>query len=322
MQLISAFLFLLSVVVLSFAVLFVRRWHKGCERASVVRLLREHIEHIGISAVVEYPNTPRPLLALLDEEYTRSEAIVVTDLQHYLSSFGELIRQYNLVRVNHTHLEGVRALYRSRHRAFRRVVLVDLPVEHRANVSAVVAEVASYDYILHLQGESIVEREAITYCANVVASHHNTEDVSMRTIVGAEARLVRNNLPRGKMGRELLADRALAWRKGGGAWSLVALFTPTIVALIAYLTGNVLMVAVMAVLMAELAVFMYVSCRVVTKKNLFVTLGTILSHFYRFIVERVKNNYYLYQRSSSAKKRSMQPLRASVRAKRNNLEQL
>lgn len=322
MQLISALLFVLSVVVLAFAVLFVRRWHKGRERALVVRLLREHIEHIGISAVVEYPDTPRPLLALLDEEYPRSEAIVVTDLQHYLSSFGELIRQYNLVRVNHTHLEGVRALYRSRHRAFRRVVLVDLPVEHRANIAAVVAEVASYDYILHLQGESIVEREAITYCANIVASHHNAEDISMRTIVGAEARLVRNDLPRGKRGCELLADRALAWRKGGGAWSLVALSAPAMICSVAYLTESVLMVAVAVVVMVELVAFMYVSCRVVTKKNLFVILSTIISHFYRFIVERVRKNYYLYKGSSLGGRRSVQPLTMSAREKRNNLEQL
>lgn len=322
MQLISALLFLFSVVMFAFVVVFVRRWHNGRERSSVVQLLREHIEHVGISAVVEYPDTPKPLLALLDEEYPRSEAIIVTDLQHYLSHFGELIRQYNLVRVNHSHLKGVRALYRSRHRAFRRVVLVDLPVEHRANISEIVGEVASYDYILRLQGESVVAREAITYCANVVASHHNTEDVSMRTIVGAEVQLVRNDLPREKAGRELLADRALAWRKGGGVWSLVALFTPTMVVLIAYLTGNALMLAVAVVVALELLVFMYVSCRVVTKKSLFVTLDTILLHFYRFIVERIKKNHYLYKRSNTGDKGGVQPLTMASRAKRNNLKQL
>ncbi len=82
------------------------------------------------------------------------------------------------------------------------------------------------------------------------------------------------------------------------------------------------MVAVVVVVMVELVAFMYVSCRVVTKKNLFVTLSTILSHFYRFIVERVRKNYYLYKGSSLGGKRGVQPLAMSAREDRNNLEQL
>lgn len=318
MQLISTLLLLLSVVTFGFAILFVRRWHNVRGKTSVVRMLREHIEHIGISAVVEYPDTPKPLLALLEERYPRSEAIIVTDLQNDLSHFGDLIRQYNLVRVNHSHLKGVRALYRSRYRAFRRVVLIDLPVEYRSNISAIVTEVASYDYLLYLQGESVVAREAISYCANVVASYHNVEDISMRSVVGAEAQLVRNDMPRGKIGRELLADRALAWRRRGAWLSMMMVLVPAGMVLAAYFSGSMLMLVVAVVISLELILFMYVSCRVMTEKSLFTTLDTILRHFYRFLVERVKKNYYLYKGSSRGVKRGVQPLPTILREDANN----
>lgn len=318
MQLISALFTLFSVVTFVLAIRFVCRWHNVRKRAAVVQLLREQIEHIGISAVVNYPDTPKPLLALLEEEYSRSEAIVVTDLQCNISQFGYLIRQYNLVRVNHSHLKGVRALYRSRHRTFRRVVLVDLPTEYQGITSEIVGKVASFDYILHLQGESVVARDAITYCANVVASYRNVEDVSVRSIVGAEARLERNDMPHGKRGRVLLADRAFAW-SGRVAWlSVMMLFVPGAVALSAYFMSSTLMFATAVVLLLELILFLYISCRVVTEKNLFITLDTILRHFYRFIVERVEKKYYLYKWSNRGAGRCVQPPPAILREDANN----
>ena len=292
MQLISALFTLFSVVTFVLAIRFVCRWYNVRKRATVVQLLREQIEHIGISAVVNYPDTPKPLLALLEEDYSRSEAIVVIDLQCNLSQFGCLIRQYNLVRVNHSHLKGVRALYRSRHRTFRRVVLVDLPTEYQGITSEIVGKVASFDYILHLQGESVVARDAITYCANVVAH--------------------------GKIGRVLLADRAFAW-SGRVAWlSVMMLFVPGAVALSAYFMSSTLIFATAVVLLLELILFLYISCRVVTEKNLFITLDTILRHFYRFIVERVEKKYYLYKGSNRGAGRCVQPPPAILREDANN----
>ena len=163
MQLISILLFALSLVLLVGAVLFVALWHRTYRKTSLVQLLREDIGHIGVSAIVAYPETPAPLLALLEEEYPHSEAVIITDLQSDNPSFAELLRRYRLVRVNHSHLEGVRALYRSRHRAFRRIVMVDLPMEHREQASDVGRAVASYENHLCLEGESIVERDSLTY---------------------------------------------------------------------------------------------------------------------------------------------------------------
>lgn len=297
MQLISALFFALSLLSLVGAVLFVAIWYRSCRLSTIVCRMREGIAHIGVSAVVEYPETSAPLIALLEEEYPRSEAIVITDMQHPLYSLGELVGRYHLIRVNHTHLEGVRALYRSRHRAFRRVVLVDLPTEYRGAALDVGKRVASYDYVLHLQGESIVERNAITYCANLLASQHSVTSLSLRSIVGSDAHLEKATTKRTKDYLRLRTNHALAWQKRGRLFAIVALLLPTAMALTAWLFDSVLMFVSAVVSMVAVGLFLYVSCRVVTEKGLFLRLDTMLRNFYRYLVETVRNFHYLYKES-------------------------
>ncbi len=301
MQLISILLLLFSVVTLVGALLFVVLWHRSSQKSSMVYQLQESMAHVGISAIVSYPETPAPLIALLEEEYPRSEAVIVTDLQHYLSPFGELIGRYHLVRVNHFHLKGVRALYRSRHRAYRRVVLVDLPMENRERAAIIGKEVASYDYVLHLQGESIVERNAITYCANVVASRQMNEEILLQTFVGASAYLEKNSVTESARVVQLRTNYALAWSVNNMIFALLALFTPALIALLAVVLGAKLLLLSAVVVMLAVGGFLYVSCRVVTEKSLFARLDTILRNFCRLLVERVKNNHYLYERAERSR---------------------
>ena len=275
--------------------MFIVLWHRAYRSSSAVKMLRESIGHVGVSAVVEYPETPQPLIAMLEEGYPRSEAVVITDLEHFLSPFGELIRQFHLIRVNHSHLVGVRSLYRSRHRAFRRVVLVDLPIEFRSRALDVAKEVATYDYILQLQGESVLAQNAITYCANIIASHHATTNLSMRSLVGAEALLERCDSSNKDDKTQIFSDRVLAWRKGGAVLALFAISIPALLILFAHLVDSRAILLVAVTILPSLVACLYVSCRVMTEKSLFVTLGTIMHNFYRFLVERIKNFHYLYR---------------------------
>ena len=298
MQLISTLLFLLSLLALGGAILFVVLWHRARNKTTIVQMLREGIGHIGISAIVEYPDTPAPLLALLEEEYPRSEAVIVTDIQHYLSPFGELVAQFQLVKVNHSHLNGVRALYRSRHRAFRRVVLIDLPAEHRSRATTIAKRVASYDYILRLEGESIVARNAITYCANIIASHRATSDFSLESMVGANALLERSDTPQRGRRVRLRSGKILAWQKRRIVLTAVTLSLPALIVLIAHLSGNRLILLTALLSSVAIAIFLYISYRVVAEKSLFATLDIILHNFYRFLVEQIKNFHYLYKERS------------------------
>ena len=321
MQLISLLLFLFSVVALGGATLFLVLWHRSCRKTEIVQMLREDIGHVGVSAIVEYPETPAPLVALLEEEYTRSEAVVITDLQHRLSPFGELIGQYHLIKVNHTHLPGVRALYRSRHRAYRRVVMVDLPVEYSEQATSIGKKVASYDYLLLLKGESVVEPEAITYCANLIALQSPSNVISLQSVVGCGARLEKSGFESSERVVRLRTNRALAWRNRTLVFALSAMLLPMIMIFVAYISGSRLLFYSAVTVVVAVGVFLYVSCRVVTDKNLFIRFDTILRNFYRFLVERIKNFHYLYKR----RWRSDKPLAERIpifNRKRTNRESL
>lgn len=285
MQLISLLMFLFSLILLFGALLFVVLWLRNHRKVSIMYLLREDIGHIGVSAVVEYPETPAPLVALLEEEYPRSEAIVITDLQQTLSPFVELIKRYHLIAVNHSHLSGVRALYRSRHRAYRRAVVVDLPVEYCDRASYIGRAVASYDYILYLQGESIVEHDAITYCANVAATQSLERALSLQSLVGTGACLERGPVAESQS-VSLRSEYPLAWRKSTIFVALSAVLLPSVLILIAHLSKSWLMLAASVMIALVVALFLYVSSCVTTKKSLLARLDTVLRNYWRWITRR------------------------------------
>lgn len=280
-------IFILSIVWLVGAVWFVSWWHRTYRKSLIIHQLHENIGHIGVSAIVSYPKTLAPLVALLEEEYPRSEAIFVADLQEEETLLSELVLRYRLIKVNNQHLTDTRALYRSRHRAYRRVVVVDLPIAHKERAFAIGKEVASYDNVLYLQGESIVERNAITYCANIVASQPSSSGVQLRSIVGADAYLERGDISGATTNLRLRTDCPLAWQKQVRVFALLAILVPSVMILLGHLLESGLMIASAMVQIVITLLFLYVSCCVVTEKSLFARLDTVLRSFYRFWVERI-----------------------------------
>ena len=282
MQLMSILLLSLSVTMLVGAVLFVAWWHRTYRKVALVHTLREDIGHIGVSAIVAYPKTPAPLVALLEEEYPRSEAVIITDLEGANPRLGELVKRYHLVKVDHSHLEEVRALYRSRHRAFRRVVVVDLPMAHWRQASTIGREVASYDNILYLQGESIVEPNALTYCANVVALQRSADGFMMKSIVGADAHLERGCGEATANVLYLRSDCPLAWRRGSLLSSSLMISAPLVMVPIVLLSHSWILVVAAEIVVAIMVLFLYISFRAETKKSLLARLRTVFQNFYRF----------------------------------------
>ena len=287
MQLISILLLSFSTLLFVGAVLFVALWHRTYRKTSLVQLLREDIGHVGVSAIVAYPDTPAPLLALLEEEYPHSVAVIITDLQCETAAFESLIRRYRLIKVNHSHLEGVRALYRSRHRAFRRVVMVDLPVEHRERASEVGREVASYENLLCLEGESIVERNALTYCANVAASQPSADRFSLCSLVGADAHFGNGIETDSDRVVKLRSACPLAWHKSYLLLAVLVLLVPSAMVVAACLAKNPLLISAAVVMASVVSLFIYVSSCSTTEKSLLVRLDTVLQSFYRFWVKRI-----------------------------------
>lgn len=285
MQLISLLLLLLSALMLVGSVVYEVWWHRTYRRVPLVHLLHEDIAHIGISAVVIYPKTSAPLVALLEESYARSEAVVVADLQEN-PRLDALIYRYGLVKVGSSHLVGVRALYRSRKRVYRRVTVVDLPTEHRLQAEKVGREVASYDNILYLNGESIVEPNVITYCANVVAQHHLSKGVLLRSAVGAAARFESGGVVNTESVLHLRAESPLAWRSDIGGLGLLALLLPLQMVSMATIFKSWPLLVAASLLVVNVAMFIGESYCVVTEKSLLARLGTRFENLYHFWVER------------------------------------
>ena len=310
MQLISLILFVSALATLLCAILFVGRWHYISSRSTIGQMVREGIGQIGISAIVEHPSTSAPLLSLLEQEYPHSEIIVVAEVKPN-SPFAELIGQFRLIRVNHNPHSHIRALYRSRCRAYRRVVVIDLPKEYRSEALKEARDVASFNYILRLQGECEVARNTLTYCANIIASHPIAEGISLKTIVGAEASLERTDTSQEPPTIRLVSDRILAWRKASPPLLPLVTLLPAALITAAHLLKERLLLATAAIVALVVVTLLYLSWRVMAEKDLFATTNTIIVDFYRFIVEHIKKIYYLYKESRYRPKEFLLSLRYS-----------
>lgn len=293
MQLISITLLLTSVLLLLCAIRFLWLWHRAWRYESLLSCNNDNIGHYGITMVTAYPTTLQPLLAMIEERYPRSEAILLCDMQRDIERFGDAIRHFHLVRVNHDHLEGVRALYRSRQRAYRRVVVIDLPCEEHLRSKEIAREVASYGYILYTEGDTIIEPDTATRCIDIIASYPIDTPLSLMSLVGEAVEVRMTDAHRAE---QHTVAHPLVWsqKRHFGALLSAALTASLIV-----VAGGAFCHYTLMLYLATIAIMLYISCRITSKKNLFVRLDTILLNFCRFIVDFIKRFCYLYKRESS-----------------------
>ncbi len=110
----------------------------------------------GISVLCSGAAGPEEVRHLLDVGYPRYEAVVVLDGARRPEAFAAVLAEFHLIEVNYNPsgelpAEGVRGLYRSRKRCYRRLVVVDKAfTTRRADYEAAMG-VAIYDYVLPLR---------------------------------------------------------------------------------------------------------------------------------------------------------------------------
>ena len=129
----------LSALVIAIAVLTIglrislRKWHSERSRmlALSTAIETDAIGGIGISILCPRPSSVRFVEALLDARYPAVEVVVAIDAERDSDLLIELRTTYLLVAVNppiaHADAPTPRALYRSRNRSFRRLVVIDIP---------------------------------------------------------------------------------------------------------------------------------------------------------------------------------------------------
>lgn len=113
----------------------------------------ESLGFVGISAVCSGVNSIEHIENLLGSEYDRYELIVVLDAERRPDDFRNIMTHYGMIRVNTAESDElpsarIRALYRSRRRNYRRLVLVDRAYATPYEDLDAGAAAASYDYIL------------------------------------------------------------------------------------------------------------------------------------------------------------------------------
>lgn len=190
-------LFLLSVLaVLSFrSVRYVLRLLRGSNRrrmfAPLLGMLCDGVGHTGLSVIcidIENADTVADLLAV---EYERYEAVAVVDSARAPQLLDELTAIYSLVGVDYRRSEdfapsiSVRRLYRSRRRRFRRLTVVDTVSISPETDADAAADIAIYDYITVIHGDTVllpcaVERIVAEICSSPEPPHE------IRTEAGAE----------------------------------------------------------------------------------------------------------------------------------------
>lgn len=112
---------------------------------------------LGLSLLVADGVDEERLVRLLGVEYDHLEVVAVVDGGCEALLIERLMARYHLIQVNwHPSEEfavrGVRGLYRSRKRRFRRLVVLDCRAEQPAARLDAAADVASYDYLMPLVG--------------------------------------------------------------------------------------------------------------------------------------------------------------------------
>lgn len=119
-------------------------------------------DEIGLSVLLTEEAAPQQIESLLTVEYACYEVIVVVDGAIEAATFVELVRRFQLIRVEYRPTGelpsvAVRGLYRSRRRRFRRLVVLDTAAERRVERMNAAADVAAYDYLLPIRrGERLV----------------------------------------------------------------------------------------------------------------------------------------------------------------------
>lgn len=296
MQLIAFVILLLSLTLFVASLRLLIHFSHASRDSRIEILHRGHIGGCGISMVAIYPTNLTPLRTMLDEELPCSEAVIICDMQRHFAAFGDMVGMYHLVRVNHDKFPLIRTLYRSQHRAFRRIVVIDLPYEHLHDAKHIAHDVASYDNIFYTYGDMIIERGIATYISNLIARKFDERPITIRSIVGGDAVVETAGASSDERRHIMLSDRVLAWRNRDNLWWSATTVAPLILALVAIAYRSIVLLAASVIVEASLLVVLYISCRVVSERGLMATFSTIIDNFYRYFIDKFKIFHYLYKR--------------------------
>ncbi len=153
---------------------------------------------VGLSLLCSAPSSADEVAALLCVEQARYEVVAVVDGVARSSLFEELLVTFDLVRVEYYPSEeipvgGVRGLYRSRQRLFRRLLLLDRVGGGSLSDWSAAAGVATYEWLLPWCGGEVLRCEALERLVAAVEQRGGQDWLAVESFEGTllvEARAV------------------------------------------------------------------------------------------------------------------------------------
>ncbi|WP_296005082.1 hypothetical protein [uncultured Alistipes sp.] len=127
----------------------------------------------GISVLCSGVRQSGQVENLLSTELVRYEVVAVVDAAHYPACFERLVDRYRMIRVEHVPSDefparGVRSMWRSRKRCYRRLVLLDREETTQEEDFDAAASVATYDWLLPVHGAERLIPGAVERLAEVL----------------------------------------------------------------------------------------------------------------------------------------------------------
>lgn len=290
-----ALFFILTAAVAVSAVLFAVRVARGVEKERLMMMSQASscapVGNIGVSLICAEPSGVDAVSAMLGTTYPMSEVIVVVDSVRDMETAAAIVGCYGLVAVDYEpcgslHVAGVRRLYRSRCRACRRLVMLDMAHGNLSAMYDAAAGVASYDYLLPVPCGATVRPYAAGRMASEAGLYGSYSVAAVRSTLGAPLVMVAleplvgsggfgnlRGMLAGDCGRvcridEPLADYADAMPPAFYSFVTAASAVSAAAMMAAAVAAGSAMAGAIAVNMAAtVAVLMYVSGRVMVGKG-------------------------------------------------------
>lgn len=172
------------------------------------------LDCIGISVLCSGVKDTEQIENLLTPEYARYEVVLALDSRRSVTEFADIVARYRMIRVDYAPTDefpavGVRGLYRSRKRCFRRLVLLDRQTDapgenprigsvraaavHEYNRIAdldAAAGAATYDFVIPLSGKTFLMPGAIDRLVVELSEYPAGEVALIRSYPGPSVRLL------------------------------------------------------------------------------------------------------------------------------------
>lgn len=115
---------------------------------------RDALHHCGISLVAAGRRTPAQVAALLSIDYAPYEVLLVTDF-HDDPYHNEILATYAMMRTDYVSTgelscHGIRGVYRSRQKRYRRLIVIDHAFTSQSNALNCGSNLSLYDYLIPL----------------------------------------------------------------------------------------------------------------------------------------------------------------------------